>query len=127
MRVLAKGVTKLTNMNSVHIAQATEYNRFNGTNDHSAGHSGITSTTFGVAKHAIHGNGVIDDYDGEENDDDINIREAAIDLCNEIDDSQTQGQSKWRIYKKPKLRKKTNNSGSPVKQDDNANSTNGNR
>lgn len=109
-------------MNSVHIVQPTEYNRCYNAN----GHSGNVSTTFGVAKHAINGNGVSDDVDGDENDDDRNIRDAAIDLCNEIVDSETQGQSKWRIYKKPKLRKKPNG-GDSVKQDDSANSTNANR
>lgn len=97
------------NMNSVQIAPPLEYNRCYGGDG--AGQSGIL-TTFGAAKNAIDCR-INDDYDEE------------IDLCSEIVDSQSQGHSKWKIYKKPKLRKKSRVECDLVKQEDNSNLADG--
>lgn len=107
-RVLAKGAAKLfpKNMHSVRDAPSSEYRRRCVYGSASADQRGI-STTFGLAKNAI------------------NNEDDEIDLCNEIVDSQSQGQSKWRIYKKPKIRKPTAVDCDLVKQNDQANLTNG--
>lgn len=89
-------------MSSVHIVQPTAYN---GTFS-SSGSSGENSIGGTASKN--------------------NIIADQIDFRSEITlDSQSQGQSKWKIYKKPKLRRKKSIENDSLQKDENHNLDNG--